>query len=1245
MRKQKTKNLLKLMGSMLLVIVLVLSLVACNAPTDGGNDDGDEIEEVITPVRNGSFEYFTGDSALLTPNNWSYKTDYGIESGDDNVYNYRGVINVSAAGFDAEGTHLSKNPGKVGDDDYVLMINNVLPFSATYSSTAVTIEQDKYYALTINVKTANIAEDSNGAYIYVINGSSSTRNYVAKFENVKANDWTTYTSYIKANSVSNSSVYVKLAMGEGDDDSDNLAQGVAFFDELDLKEITKAEYDEATTNANIKANDKIARYDLAVPNAEFDNTSSTTTSTTSTKTPYNWYTKRGADDNGENEAPTTGRSRGIIDITQYKGTQSTGALANKYVKDVVQGDLLPANSIGNNVLMLYFYNTESPSAHAYYSDSFTFKSEKEYKLTFWMLTYGIRDVNGQENSEKGVTVKLGDTTLFKNENTNGAWREYTVYIDGSLTQDKAQALYFWLGTGHENDKSNYVSGAAFFDCISLVEIDQTDFDASVESDVLSKVDYSTVNLLDDAIGNAFADDTLWSGKLSADVATPAQGKESVLSLVDLDNLTNADWGVDADLSVEDGKSEREGHNKALAIYNKTATAYNVNFNHVFTIEPNTSYRLSMWVKTYNITTGKGISIKLTNLGDNKVLDDVDAEDGDDSVISTVSTVNTETLATKDVEYKNDWTEVVFYVTGHQSKSNVVALSVEFGSGTRYSPDNLLSGTAFMRNMYLENLTYSEFNNVSASTNVNKYSFIQDSYSSVTNGNFNLIDADKTHDLVSGELDKNPGAPASWTGAYDKSTTSSEKEVSVVSGIVNEKVFNNILLANAGSVGGVNVFPYSDEVLENTDILFNGEPNLLMIWNKGATAYGYTATQKSLTANSYYKVQVNVKTHVPVSAEGANISIAHGNTVHAFKNVNTEGNWKTYTFFIEVGLNSSTAKINLALGGDTRATGVAFFDNVWYSTINEEDYNEAVASDSVMKYSLTTDSFDNVSSEDEIAQPSNFTGAIVSGAPSSSKYYTAGIIDSNQFSENVQEDFGLTKAPEAHTGNELLAINLKDVDNGSAYAYTSTKYTFSANGYYKVSVWAKVQSIGEDDKAIVKLTLSETDTATFDVTETEWTEFSFLVKMDDSDLSEVTLKLALGEYNKDEDDKVITADYAKGYAFFDDVTIEKITEDEYTAGTAGDYLKKIDVVANNEALDNEEEEKEETPATGLDAGAIIGIVSASLLSVAVVAVLVIVFVKNVGPKIKEKRSKKFKKPGYNKRSGKPTGKDDLDKFKD
>ena len=48
---------------------------------------------------------------------------------------------------------------------------------------------------------------------------------------------------------------------------------------------------------------------------------------------------------------------------------------------------------------------------------------------------------------------------------------------------------------------------------------------------------------------------------------------------------------------------------------------------------------------------------------------------------------------------------------------------------------------------------------------------------------------------------------------------------------------------------------------------------------------------------------------------------------------------------------------------------------------------------------------------------------------------------------------------------------------------------------------------------------------------------------------------------------------------------------------------------------------------------------------VVAVLVIVFVKNVGPKIKEKRSKKFKKPGYNKRSGKPTGKDDLDKFKD
>lgn len=1231
MRKQKTKNLLKFLGSMLLVVVLVLSLVACSTPNDDTNAD-DVVEEVITPVRNGSFEYFTGSSAILTPSNWSFKTEYGKESGDDTVYNYRGVIDVSSDAFSSAEYHVTANPGKVGDDNYVLMINNVEKYSAAYTSSAVSIEKGKYYKLTINVKTAELSSDSDGAYIYVINGSSTTKNYVAKFTDVTAGEWTTYTSYVKASKTASSSLYVKLALGIGDEDSTTLSKGIAFFDELDCVAISEADYETATTRDKLLADNKIAKYDLALPNAEFDNTSSTSTSNTTTGTPYNWYTKRGADDNGENEAPTTGRSRGIIDITAYKATQTTGAMSGKFVKDIVKGDLLPAESVGNKVLMLYFYNPSSPTAHAYYSDAISFQAEKQYALSFYMLTYGIKDVNGQDAPDKGVTVKLGDTTLFENENTDGAWVKYTVYIDGSMTQNKSQALYFWLGTGHEDDKSNYVSGAAFFDCISLVEISQADYDdADVENAEFpaTKLDYTSDNLLDATIGNAFDDASKWVGTLSEDVAVPAAGKESVVNVVDLDTFNEADWGAK---DVEDDSTTRVGHNKALAIYNKTATSYTVDFTEAFTISPNTSYRLSLWVKTYNIESGKGITVKLLKDDENK------------SALTSVTSVNTETLADEEaeIEYSNEWTEVVFYLSGNQTDANKAYLSIVFGDGTRYNPDNLLEGTVFVRNMYLEKITYSEYDSTSTSTNIVKYTYVTNASSSVTNGNFNLIDSDKTHDLVSGELDRNPGAPASWTGAFDKALSASDKNDELVSsGIVNEKVFNNMLVDNT-TIGGVNVFPYADGVLGDKDILFNGEPNLLMIWNKSATAYGYTSASKTLSASTFYKIQANVKTHLDGNAI---ISIAHGNTVKAFDSINTNGEWATYTFYVEVGLNSSSAKITLSAGkADAKATGVVFFDNVWYATINEDEFTDATATSSIMKYSLTTDSFETQISEDEVTKPANFTGAIVSGAPSASKYYTAGVINKNHFSESVQDDFGLTTAPVAHTGDELLAIYLKDVDNGTAYAYTSAKYTFAAKGYYKVSVWAKVQSLGEDDKANVRLSLSDTDTATFAVTETEWTEFTFLVKMDKDALSSVVLKLSLGEYNKDDDDTVITADYAKGYAFFDDVTIEKITEDDYTAGTAGDYLKKIDVVANNEA--KEDNDEDETPVTeGLDAGAIITIVSASLLSVAVILVVIVVIVKRVAPKIKEKKNKKFKKPGYNKRNAKVATKDDLDKFKD
>lgn len=1234
MRKDKTKNLLKILGSMLLVLVLVFSFVACDGtPATEGNEPTEE-QEVITPVRNGSFEYFSGDAFPKAPANWTFTSEYKVDSSDSKTYSYRGVIDVSSANYDAEKYHLSANPGKVGDDNYVLMLNNVEKYSASYYSSVVTVEKGKYYKLTVNVKTADIATDSTGAYIYVLNGSNSTKNYIAKFESINSSEWTTYTSYIKASKSANTSVYVKVALGTGDKNSDTLSKGVAFFDEIDIVEIEESAYEAASKN------DKTDKYNLTLPNAEFNNASST--STTSTSTPYNWYTKRGADDNGENEAPTTGRSRGIIDINTYKATQSTGALKNVDVKTTIG---LADGVEGSKVLMLYLYNEKSPTAHAYYSDAITFEAEKYYQLTFKLLTYGIKNKDEQLDSTKGVTVKLGTETLFENLNTDGEWVEYSICVSGSITQNKSQELYFWLGTGHEGDKSNYVSGAMFLDSLDLVEISESEFNNMADDEITSKIGYTAKNIIsaDDGynIQNPF-DGSLWTGEQSEDVFAPTTAP--VLSAVNLANYP-ADKNVYGVENPDDNSTNRAGSDNALVIYNKEATAYTATFSNVFDIKANQSLRLSLWVKTYNVESGKGINVLLINVGEDGVIGG-----DDDTTISTLSAINTEkTVKDEDGEetIENKWTEIVFNLSGNQYKSNKFALKVVFGDGTRYASDNLLSGTVFMRNMFLEEMTYAEFSAVATSSTETSYTFRSNASSTIANGNFNYFDSEKSELDDNGLLSELPGVPSSWSGSYAKDDEAI-KSVEVISGITNETVFNKLLTKNANSVGGLNVFPYNEDVIDTLPhISFNGAPNLLMIWNKGETAYEYTSSSTTLSANTYYEIRVNVKTNI-LSGNGAKITMKNGNKVTEFKDIN--GDWTTYSFFVEVGLNSSTLKLTLSLGdADALTSGVAFFDNVWHKTITEDEFNEATETQTVKKVSLTTDSFE--SSSDGVAKPSNFSGGAISSAPSGNKYTQSGVINFSHIDEDVKNDFDIDdNMPAPHGGNEYLVIyNMGDENNGAgtAYAYTSSAYTFSAKSHYKVSVWARVYKLGESDKANITLTLSDTDNSAFEVTNAnEWKLYTFFVKMDDADLSKVTLKLGLGQYNLDENDVAKTSDYAVGYALFDDVTIEKITEDEFTAGEetakTDAFTNSINVKANN--ADDEDETPEEEEIPGPDAGTIIAIVSASILSVALVAVLVIIFVKKISPSIKEKKRKKYKKPGYGKRTG-TTSKNDLDKFKD
>ncbi|MDE6302815.1 MAG: hypothetical protein K2M36_04445, partial [Clostridia bacterium] len=148
---------------------------------------------------------------------------------------------------------------------------------------------------------------------------------------------------------------------------------------------------------------------------------------------------------------------------------------------------------------------------------------------------------------------------------------------------------------------------------------------------------------------------------------------------------------------------------------------------------------------------------------------------------------------------------------------------------------------------------------------------------------------------------------------------------------------------------------------------------------------------------------------------------------------------------------------------------------------------------------------------------------------------------------------------------------------SAYRYTSSSTTLKENSFYKVSVWVRTYGLqGDDDTsgANVELYLGSKDESdkplifsainTFKAATEEggnptndWTCYTFYVKTLDDNVTNVSIRLSLGKYSSENiDGENVARGLTSGYAMFDDVTIEKITEDEFDGIEVGEDDKTV-----------------------------------------------------------------------------------------
>lgn len=1195
------KKRLFILTALVLVLCMALSLFAA---CDNDKDNTVQAAETDLLFSNGTFKLTSDTAVLSSPNNWtgapgSTSSTNGSPNDEDDLTT--GVVNSSSTAWKnlrkeyksitiaSPGRGETSSTNENLDDNSVLMIHNMTATAYKYTSSSHTISKNSYYKLSVDVKTLlddDNTDDMAGAYIYV-NGSA-----YAGWEAIDTNgEWVTYTLYIESSELTDGSITVVLALGVGNTETGHMTKGYAFFDNVYLqnlsdvdeddenaKEFTKADYDA------VKVSSTVAKYTMKTVDGEFDYASS------STSVPYSSskYTTVAGFGSGSNASTSsTYISKGILDTTSIAANKSSLSALESLL--TAQGSSLeavtvPEESVGTR--MLFMQNKQATAFGMRPSTGMNFAANTYYKLSVWAKTYltsgsaSIRLTNGTNDDANNYTID--------NVSTSGEWTQYTFYVASNQFRSSELYLEFWLGYGGANDTDTHAVGAAFFDHITLEEINESAYTSATESATAKKIE-----MLSDE-ENMTSVDLSDFGILNSEDAITGR---STYEIIDTENFTAGEFfktnpGKPVEFSSEIFNSKVLAINNYLPsattlstlYYNGTTTTENT-----IAIAPNKVYAISMFVKTENIASASGITIELLKYNRNSKSTDFSKRY---TSLTSFTSVNTENL--EDYKGYNDYTMFSFYVVGEEINASEVAIAISLGTGTGSDYSKLLSGYAYISSLYVEEITYTEYASVTTQTNIKTYSMVSTANDSEisSNGYFKYVDLSGTENLYGedafgndGTLNGFLGAPAGWTASNTTVLNdTSYKNMAGVLNTENESQLNALGVSKEGFFNGI------ESVITEKDENGNAKliPNVLAIKKDDTIAtLGYTSNSISLSAKSYYAFSVWAK-----ATEGSPFSIilktATADENSKLATLVGDGEWHMYVVFVETGISSTSVTLSLNAGYESGAmtSSTVFFTAATYSSIDEKTFDKAQSSalENYLAQSWLVDSFDDVASAEDLASPNNFKGALVdSDASSESDVLVSGVIDktTTDFSQidldpDNENDEAIINSifndSETLVGDKVLVIYNK---NNTAYGYTSNSATLEAGKYYKISIWVLTYKLALNadakdlDEAFVptatitlkannktyqfgkKLTSSSEDydkqrvvnTSTYDNEGNEtigkWTEYSFYIfAEEDIEETTATLTVSLGftgeNYN------------LTGYVFVDNFAVEEIEEGEFIA---------------------------------------------------------------------------------------------------
>lgn len=987
-------------------------------------------------------------------------------------------------------------------------------------------------------------------------------------------------------------------------------------------------------------------------------------------TPSNWTGAPGSDSSSATYKTPSGSDNlaaGVLNINDERKYRS----AFGSVTPGKTGEDDNVLAIYNKTATAYKYTSDSVTleADSVYKLSVWVKTQIYTDETY----YSDWTAKGKtvDNNYTGAYVYVNGIAYagFEGINTSGEWQEIVAYINTQGASSGTITVTLSLGTGNY-DSGHMVAGYAFFDNITLVnlneeyadsdstfvkgdnanseekaaELAQQNFAAAVagtsESNIVNGVATDASHKVHTykyhaGIGDAQFDyvtttstpytPSKWTGQAGKKTDGTSFGTSSSylqkgvlnaasgISVID-NNASYSGLTLDAQSRthyVYSGEQTRTLQN-VLYIQTKQAGAYGYRSSSSFTVEANTCYRISVWVKSY-VKDGDGASVKLTY--------------GDE---------NTELCAVNKIN-NSAWTEYVLYVQGNQYRDNTVKFELWMGESDTAGT----TGIAFFDNVSVKKISTEEYNNAQADDVTAK-------------GDLLSSDENMTYYTV---------GDGSLVYSADAANTSSDANVriartgEVIDGITMDKALSDkggdtvIYIGNKvptrAAVAPVIIKNNGDGTFDENDVVTSNLITLpangylsVSVWVKtsdiiqgglGVTLYSYDIKGIKKDITDYldkeaddYKDLTSFKKSV-----GSLTSLtSEGLKDFAISGVN---DYVMLTFAVEGGNEDAYLGLEFVLGSGTATNSSSYVKGyAMISNIMTEKITAATYASTTKATNVTTGNVKNSAGENEISSNGYFNISDVSATDTLYKktdenynfnsdsntvlalpkswnasdsallgnyiasdkgttYAFGGVLNINNAKDiaNYKTAIGTdaqnisalldNKDNFYATADKYSGLNVNDYSNvlalyshqAAMFGFSSSSVSLSAQSYYRISVWVYTEpgtqvsiilSTGSDDNdygfiAQTPVPVDASGTA-------GWKQYALYVETGVSSVS-ATMSLYLGT-PRYEGENVSSFNYA---ALFTGATYQTITAEDYKAATANSKANKQALSMLVDGMDN------------------------------------------------------------------------------